>query len=144
MKWDKHTKQSIEVLQENQLKATSARVELLDIFKHTQKPLSVTDIFKMFQKIGVDKVTLYRNMDSLVNLGIIRQVRLKDRQAYYELASHGHHHHVVCSQCGRIKDMSGCGINFVSKKFLKLSGFAKITEHSLEFFGVCASCMKKR
>ncbi len=143
MKWDKHTKQSIAVLQENQLKATSARVELLDIFKHTQKPLSVGDIFKLLKKTGVDKVTLYRNMESLVQLGIIRQVRLKDRQAYYELAAHGHHHHVVCSTCGKIKDMSGCGINFVSKKFLKLSGFAKINEHSLEFFGICTSCAKK-
>lgn len=143
MKCDQHTKQSVAVLQENQLKATSARVELLDIFKHTHKPISVNDLFKSLKKLGIDKVTLYRNMESLVKVGVIRQVRLKDRQAYYEIASHGHHHHVVCTSCGKIKDMSGCGINIVNKKFLKIAGFSRINEHSLEFFGICASCAKK-
>ncbi len=142
MKCIEHSSQSKAVLQEGKLKATSARLALLEIFRHTQKPISVSDLFVMLKKIGVDKVTLYRNVESLVKIGIIRQVRLKDRQAYYEMANHGHHHHVVCTSCGKIKDMSGCGINIVNKRFLKISGFAKITEHSLEFFGVCATCAK--
>lgn len=143
MKWAEHSTQSKAELQEGNLKATSARLELLDIFRHAQKPLSVNELFGLLKKLHIDKVTLYRNVESLVNIGILRQVRLKDRQAYYEMANHGHHHHVVCTRCGTIKDMSGCGINIVNKRFLKVSGFDKITEHSLEFFGICASCAKK-
>lgn len=142
MKCIEHSTQSKAELQEGNLKATSGRLELLDIFRHTQKPISVNGLFTILKKTGVDKVTLYRNVESLVKIGIVRQVRLKDRQAYYEMANHGHHHHVVCTVCGKIKDMSGCGINIVNKRFLKISGFSKITEHSLEFFGVCSSCAK--
>ena len=142
MKNKNHSHQSRNVLEQGQLKATPGRLALLDIFSHAKKPLSAKDLLGMFKKSEIDKVTIYRTIESLVELGIIKQIRLKDRQAYYELSARGHHHHVVCGNCGRVKDMSGCGLDFVNKKFLKASGFASISEHSLEFFGICAACAK--
>ena len=134
-----HTVEITEKLRENELKVTSSRLKLLDVFEHTKKPLSVKEIQKEVGK-GTDKVTLYRNVESLVALGILYKVRLHDRKFYYELASRGHHHHLVCKACKKIVDIELCSVT-VPRNFLKSSGFSLVSEHSLEFFGICNSCV---
>jgi Fur family transcriptional regulator, ferric uptake regulator len=134
-----HSSESKQQLKNGRLKITSARLSLLDIFKHGKKPISIK---KIAQSMGdVDLVTLYRNIESLKNLGVVKQINLKDRQAYYELAGGTHHHHLICTNCGKLADVKLPEKN-LSKTFLKNHGFAKITDHSLEFFGLCSSCAK--
>ena len=136
---DQHTAESKQQLKTGGLKITTARLDLLDILKHAKKPLSIKD---MARRLGeVDLVTLYRNVECLQNLGIVKQINLKDRQAYYELAGGQHHHHIVCTNCGKLEDIQVQEIN-LNKAFLKNHGFAKVTDHSLEFFGLCQSCVK--
>ena len=137
-----HTAESKIQLKACGLKITSARLSLLDIFQHSTKPLSVREIASQLKNSDVDPVTLYRNVESLEQLGIIRQLRLQDRQAHYEMAD-DHHHHLVCKICGKIKDVEGCKITVADKNFLKKNDFAKMTGHSLEFFGICNSCNEK-
>jgi len=137
-----HVDESTSQLKAGGLKITAARLSLLDLFKHAKKPLSVKEIAVKLKTSDVDPVTLYRNVESLENLGIIRQLRLQDRQAHYEIADN-HHHHLVCKICGKIVDVEGCKISVADKNFLKKNGFAKMTGHSLEFFGICNTCAKK-
>jgi Fur family ferric uptake transcriptional regulator len=134
-----HTNESKSQLKNGGLKITSARIKLLDIFKHAKKPLAVKEIAKNLN--GQDLVTLYRNIESLQKLGIIKQLNLNNRQAYYELASGEHHHHVICNSCGKISDVKIKEVA-LNKNFIHKIGFAKITDHSLEFFGLCKSCAK--
>jgi Fur family ferric uptake transcriptional regulator len=133
-----HTIQSARQLKTGGLKITSARLMLLDILKHAKKPLSVKELTKNLG--GVDLVTLYRNIEALENLELVKKINLKDRQAYYELADDGrHHHHLICTNCGKLEDIEIPEIK-LSKTFLKNRGFSKVTEHSLEFFGLCSKC----
>lgn len=124
-------------LKENKLKVTPGRLELLDVFEHAKKPLSVKDVSEKLPK--ADKVTLYRNVESLENLGLLKQVRFSDTESLYELTSLGHHHHLVCKNCGKVSDVEGCKVS-INAALLHGTGFSKITEHSLEFFGICNSC----
>jgi Fur family ferric uptake transcriptional regulator len=130
-------------LKNNGLKVTQARLKLLDIFKRAKKPLSIKQIAEQLGDTEADIVTLYRNVESLENLGLIKQIRLTDRQSYYELITENHHHHLICKICGKIADVKECDVTMQGPKLLKTHGFAKVTEHSLEFFGVCSSCDKK-
>ncbi len=134
-----HTSESKQQLKTGGLKITSARLGLLDILKHAKKPLSIKDIAKKMARSNVDLVTLYRNVDSLKNLGAIKQINLKDKQSYYELAGGIHHHHLVCTNCGKMADVE-LPETSLNKTALKKHGFAKITDHSLEFFGICSKC----
>ncbi|MBP6859224.1 MAG: transcriptional repressor [Candidatus Magasanikbacteria bacterium] len=143
MKCEEHYEQSAAILKKGKLKSTGARLKLMDILKHAKKPLSVSDIFVLLKDKKADKVTLYRNVEALAELGVLKQIRLKDRQAYYELVEKNHHHHIICSSCGKIKDISKCAVQIINNSFLSSVGFAKLTEHSLEFFGVCSVCAKK-
>jgi Fur family ferric uptake transcriptional regulator len=137
-----HADESKIQLKTGGLKVTTARLNLLDILKHVKKPLSIKQIAHRLEEDDIDLVTLYRNIESLQNLGIVKQINLKDRQAYYELSGGEHHHHLVCTNCGRLEDIKVEEIN-LNKTFLKNHGFAKVTDHSLEFFGVCNKCVNR-
>jgi Fe2+ or Zn2+ uptake regulation protein len=136
-----HTTESKKQLKTGGLKITPARLLLLDFLKHAKKPLSIKEIAKTLNKGGADLVTLYRNIESLKNLKLVKQINLKGRQAYYELATGKHHHHIICINCGKLEDVEVPEIK-LSKLFLKKRGFAEVADHSLEFFGLCVECSK--
>jgi Fe2+ or Zn2+ uptake regulation protein len=133
-----HTTESKQQLKTSGLKITSARLDLLDILKHAKAPLSIKEIAK---RIGsnVDLVTLYRNIQSLQTLGAVKQINLKDKQAYFELTDAEHHHHITCVNCGKIVDVK-LPEPALNNSVIKKLGFAKIIDHSLEFFGICNKC----
>jgi len=54
-----------------------------------------------------------------------------------------HHHHVVCSRCGRTTEIDDRGIRAISKKIAKRTGF-RIESHRMELFGTCPACRKDR
>ena len=125
------------------LKATPARLKLLKIFTTTTEPLSVKELIQHFKGEKTDAATLYRNMESLITCGILKQIRLQDRRAYYEYAHSPHHHHLICEKCAKIVDLKNCEPASLDKKVLQNNGFTKINSHSLEFYGLCNSCAKK-
>ena len=134
----KHSTESSAQLKAGGLKITPARLSLLDILKHAKKPLSIKEISKILG--GPDLVTLYRNIESLMDLKLVNQINLKDWQAYFELNdSKQHHHHIICTNCGKMEDVEIKEVK-LDKTFLKKHGFAKVTDHSLEFFGLCSKC----
>jgi Fe2+ or Zn2+ uptake regulation protein len=133
----KHLQESQTQLKAFKLKITPARIELLDIFKHAKKPLTVKSILT-FIKTKTDPVTLYRNIESLKQNGIIKEVKFSSKEAYYELIGK-HHHHIVCENCGKIAEVKNCKVTLPKNSLVNL-GFAKLKEHSLEFFGLCNQC----
>jgi Fur family transcriptional regulator, ferric uptake regulator len=130
------------LLNKGKLKATPGRLGLLEIFAHNGKPISIQSLKS---KIGrkTDLATLYRNAEIMTRLGLLSRVRLLDKKDYYELAEkNGHHHHLVCTGCGKVSDIGFCRVKPIDRKILKSSGFAFINNHSLEFFGQCKACVK--
>lgn len=94
---------------------------------------------------SADLVTVYRNLQNLLKVGLVREVRFKDSAVLYELSAEGdHHHHVVCRSCGLIDELEECGPYDLEASALKTATrFASIDEHSLEFFGTCRACAGK-
>lgn len=138
----KHQEESVVQLKSGGLKVTPARLSVLDVFKHAKKPLNVKELSKNFSCQNTDQVTLYRCVESLQNLGLLKKVYIDSSQTYYELSAQDHHHHLVCKTCGKIADIEGCDIKINQKHLLKGSGFAEVDDHSLEFFGTCNDCSK--
>jgi Fe2+ or Zn2+ uptake regulation protein len=50
-----------------------------------------------------------------------------------------HHHHVVCSHCGRSRDIDDAGLRRVVRDIARRTGF-RIDDHRLELFGLCPDC----
>ena len=132
-----------QILKEVGLKITPARVAVLEVFiKHTE-PVNAEFIIDQLKKKEMNQVTVYRNLTSLLEARIIKQVDLRQNSTYYELANN-HHHHLVCTNCGTTEDFVVCGVEDITKKVLNNSSkFSAIQQHSLELFGICKGCAKR-
>lgn len=95
---------------------------------------------------SIHQVTVYRILHALKHAGIVTQVDFRHGRSYYELRDEQHdHHHIVCVKCGRVEDFVGCDYERLAAKALKQArGFATIVSHSLELFGMCNTCSKRK
>jgi len=128
----------VDMLRRVGIRATRQRVALLTILARAQGPVAVEEITRAGRQ-AFDLTTAYRTFDAFVLAGIARRIELAQGRALYELATE-HHHHAVCTTCGTIADIDACLPRGIDARVKKLSGFASIDDHSLEFFGTCTSC----
>lgn len=136
-----HYKESKLQLRDFGLKATPARLELLDVLKHAGGPLTVRQILAKIKGVLPDQVTLYRNMETLSYSGAVKVMRFTGRSSYYEIAG-THHHHLVCESCGKITELPGCRAARLEVEKVKNAGFASVKRHNLEYIGLCKKCAK--
>jgi len=136
---NRHNQEFRIALRQARLKATPIRLGMLEAFAHQPKPVSIRDLTARLPQ-SADVVTLYRNAESLCKLGLLNRVRLWDKKEYFEFAHKAHHHHLVCTSCGKVSDVGDCKVQIIPNKVLKTAGFAKIKNHQLEFFGLCKQC----
>lgn len=120
------------------LRATRQRTELLRILTEAPGPHSVEEL-TLCARGAFDMVTAYRMVDAFVTVGIARRIELAQGRALYEIVGE-HHHHIVCTSCGRIEDIHICLPETAYREILKQSTFASIDTHALEYFGVCDRC----
>lgn len=128
------------------LRLTKTRLVLAEVFCRKHTPLSAPQILAELAKksVEVNKTTVYRELERLERLGIVRGIRLEDRCRYYELASRAHHHHLVCVQCEKVEDVdvSEKELLHEERRVARQKDFA-VFRHSLEFFGLCRTCQPR-
>lgn len=91
---------------------------------------------------GVGRATVFRTLRLLQDIGTLCQVVLDDGTLQYRLTSGGHHHHIVCSQCGAVNDFSSCDIQSLLNEIAERTGY-DIEAHRLEVYGRCKSCRER-
>lgn len=128
------------LLKENGLKATRNRLALLAYLSKTQKPHTASEILTVLKREEIDQATVYRILDVFLKKALIKQIEFKKGSAYYELASQGHHHHLICKSCDRVEDVILPEEFSIQEKNIEKKTNFKIQDHSLEFFGLCAEC----
>ena len=102
------------ILQNAQLKVTTARQAVLEFFTETDKPADALDLFDYLKKyaIDADKATVYRILEVFVEKGIINRLEFGEGKFRYELSG-SDHHHLLCERCGSIQDISDCNIEII-------------------------------
>jgi Fur family transcriptional regulator, ferric uptake regulator len=94
------------------------------------------------RRVGVSRATLFRALDLLVDLGVVERLDLPSGEHAYVECAPVHHHHVVCSRCGRTAEVDDAGLNEAVREIARQSGF-RIDSHRLELFGLCDSCQSR-
>lgn len=130
-------------LNEVELRATPARIALMQLLEATEKPVDVQTMIDFLEKKGIktDPATVFRIVNMFTEKGLTKQIQLLEGKTRYELTSNADHHHLVCTKCGDIQDISDCNISELEKDIERKKSF-KVTSHSLEFFGICQSCQR--
>lgn len=132
-------------------RVTGPRRALLRLLSTTTEPLSVQEMYAHVNPTPdegedpeeeINLVTVYRFVNLLVDLGLVRRVEFG--QGYYryersESQDGPHHHHLVCQRCGKIEDFHGCDLASLTHRLESESGF-RIERHQLELYGVCPQC----
>jgi Fe2+ or Zn2+ uptake regulation protein len=132
--------ETIDILKGKKLRVTPHRLAVYEFFLKNNTPIPAKVVYEKLQKTGIDQVTVYRVIRSLVDSKLIKQIDLGEDQAYFELVDENDHHHVVCNRCKKIADFTGCEIDQIMSRALTQSQFSSIDTHSLELFGVCKKC----
>ena len=96
-------------------------------------------------------VTIYRTLDLLLSLGLVRKLHLAEGCHTYALSltgsrnetrgnePHNHGHHIICQRCNRAVEFNGCDLDAVVTAVEAQTGF-RVQEHWLEMFGICPAC----
>jgi Fe2+ or Zn2+ uptake regulation protein len=123
-------------------KLTSARRAIVEILHASTAPLSVTQLLAALaeRKEKADKTTVYREIQFMTERGVVTEVHFGDRTKRYEMLDGGHHHHLVCVECGTAVDVPLENDLASAEKAIERKTGYKIMRHALEFFGVCGSC----
>ena len=88
---------------------------------------------------SVGLVTVYRTLDLLSQMGLVRRIHSEDGCHSYAAARRGHRHHIVCRDCGAAVEVEGCDLSAFLARVSDETGF-QIKDHLLELSGVCAAC----
>jgi Fur family transcriptional regulator, ferric uptake regulator len=143
----KHSKPSslpelTDKLRRDARRITGPRQAILQAMRQHTRPLAIKEIYSKLGTSHCDLVTVYRSMEMLCTMGMVKRVDLGKGGARFELISEGddgHHHHLVCTQCDTVLPVEDCLLPRVDRNIAKASGFKSVT-HRLEFFGLCPKC----
>jgi len=127
------------------LRLTHPRRVVMSVLEAASIPLSPQSIHQRSldaqEEIGL--VSVYRTLDLLTEMGMVRRVHGHDECQGYVLASPGHHHHVVCRQCEAAVEFTGMeDMSALVDRIQEQTGFT-IDEHLLQFYGLCPACQEE-
>jgi Fur family ferric uptake transcriptional regulator len=89
---------------------------------------------------GVGRATVFRTMRLLQRLDMVCRVLLDDGSLHYRLnRTPGHHHHLVCVDCGRVETFTNCNVPALVDEVARRTGY-EIEGHWLEVYGRCHAC----
>lgn len=88
---------------------------------------------------AVNTSTVYRNLEVLEELGLVRHAHLSDRAPTYHSARASEHFHLVCRTCGRVTSVSPERAGVFVEQLRAEHGFVTDVGH-LTVFGHCVDC----
>ena len=131
-----------EELQSKGCKVTPQRRLILDILSRSElHVMTAEEIVNLArdQQPNISASTVYRNLGTLSELGLIKRLDSMGEGWRYEVSS-GHHHHLVCLKCHNTVAIDFCPMNRDVKELAERSGF-EVADHSFEIKGYCTNCL---
>ncbi len=87
----------------------------------------------------VGRMSVYRTLELLCELGLARPIYQGTGAAHYILLDGGSHHHLICNRCGLVIEFDHCAADEVGQTLSARFNF-QIQSHLLEFHGICTDC----
>jgi len=92
------------------------------------------------ENTGIGLATVYRALATLAASGEADQLQSPEGEAIYRAcSSEGHHHHLICRNCGRTVEIQATDVEHWAQRTAAAHGFTR-AEHVVDIFGLCADC----
>jgi Fur family ferric uptake transcriptional regulator len=130
-----------QILKEKGYRLTPQRLMVLSALHSVETHISAEDIYAhvkaKYQYANIS--TVYRTLDLLKELKLITEIDLDDGCVRYHLTEKGHHHHLVCNNCGKMIDLPESTLLKLSETLAMEYQFQADLKH-LAVFGTCSDC----
>ena len=126
---------------QDQVLMNKSEVKVIGALKRQGKFASAQSVYQLLRKDGESTVlaTVYRTLQKAAARNTVDVLRKDDGEALYRLCETGHHHHLVCTSCGKTVEVEGSSVERWANTVAKNNGFRKVS-HVVELFGLCAKC----
>lgn len=133
-----------EQLRRTRQRYTRGRRQLVELLDDAKRPVTIPELLEL--GAGQSQSSLYRNLAILEQCGTVHRMVSSDDVSRYELAEElsEHHHHLVCSICGRLEDVVLPAQ--IERALSRAADEAKeqrdfeVDSHRLELVGTCPKC----
>ena len=131
----------LEMLAAHGVKLTNQRKTILKVFRESEKHLLTAQ--EVYAKLSsgaypsMNFSTVYRNLEMLTEKNILNRIVIDKGVSGFELKQSGHHHHMICKSCGKVKLIDFCPLEALQKDFGE--DFEPI-DHKFEIYGYCSVC----
>lgn len=126
------------------LRYTSSRRAVVDVLARSDRPLTIPEILESDRSLA--QSSAYRNLTELIAAGVVHRIVSGDEYSHFELAEDltSHHHHLVCTSCGRVTDVTlsdevEANLDRALLRAASAQGFSP-EHHRLDVIGRCADC----
>jgi Fur family transcriptional regulator, ferric uptake regulator len=93
------------------------------------------------ERVNIGRATVFRALELLTSLRVVERLDLPSgSHAYVVCDPDEHHHHLVCSSCGRSQDIADGELARLVDEVGRRHGY-RIEAHRLELFGTCPACI---
>jgi len=134
-----------EYMSKNNLRSTSQRDLILDVFLMVKKHVTTEELYNLVRSrdASIGWATVHRTLKLLCEAGIAREVDFGDGVLRFEhQLGGGHHDHFICNNCGGVSEVVDQEIERLQEKLAKRHGFVLVS-HRMDMFGLCKKCKKR-
>lgn len=127
----------IQRLENRGLRLTAPRLAVVAAAADAGDQFSADEIAQRLPHVG--RATVFRALKLLVEMDVFCRVLLDDGNLRYRWSRRGHHHHLVCAECGAVEDFTACDVAELVQELVSRTNFT-VEGHWLEVYGRCAAC----
>lgn len=130
--------EAITLLKKQGYKMTKRREDILTFFSQEDKYHSAKNLYEYMEAKypGISYDTVYRNLHLYHDLNILESTDLQAEKHFRMNCSDKHHHHFICSTCGKTKKVAICPMDEVESMLETY----QIEGHKFEIYGLCPLC----
>ncbi len=128
-------------LTERGYRLTPQRIMIFSAIENSDHHISAEEIYAQIvvKYPNVNISTVYRTLELLERLGLVTKTDLGEGRVRYHPAEKGHHHHLVCRECGAIVDLDESLLAPLKGALLREYEFIADLKH-LAILGRCVNC----
>lgn len=128
-------------LSERGYRLTPQRLMILSAMEDSHDHISAEEIHAQVaaRYPHVNISTVYRTLELLKRLGMVYEINLGEGRIRYHSEGKGHHHHLVCQNCGAVIDIDEATLSSLREALLREYKFRAELRH-VAIFGLCGNC----
>ena len=129
-------------IREAGLRATPARIAILQLLSNSTSPQPHSVVAEKLSPLGIDSATVFRNLNSMTRVGLLRRAELGDHVWRFEVVRDRHtghdsaHPHFLCVDCGEVTCLDDVQLTASSQRVTERVG--EVTEILVR--GHCNQC----